>query len=461
MIRNPFRYSRPVAPAAFVGRWPAVHRLAANLTLEEGDSYALIGGRRCGKSSFLAALAHTLNQPDLAGSGDWRPLPLPIDCAPLTITTPGDFLAQVLLALRSLVDARLVRQPTVAWPPPVSLDAAWFAQLAAAPTLSLREFSDAVAYVLDQMPTDLLPVRLILLLDEVDQLVGHPWTEPLFDQLRSLVYSGPHSNRVRLVLAGSRRFIDEVSSTGSPLNNILERHFLLALARPGYDDLIARSSDLPTVVIDAVWQQSGGHPWLAQYLLHHTWQALHEESITVPPVEIVMAHAQKLQSEWRAVLEGWSNALEHEGLLAYAALATTTDWIDERAITTAVADPRLDLKRGLVALCYHSLAIHDGAWFRYQPAGALWHTWFTANRIRLLATAPLPPSSPAVQVTVVTGNANTVQQAAGNTIAQAGAVATATDASHQTTIDQQGQTITGNQTNVAGNLSSQDKLKKE
>lgn len=92
MIRNPFRYSRPVAPAAFVGRWPAVHRLAADLTLEDGDSYALIGGRRCGKSSFLAALAHTLNQPDLAGSGDWRPLPLPIDCAPLTITAPGDFL---------------------------------------------------------------------------------------------------------------------------------------------------------------------------------------------------------------------------------------------------------------------------------------------------------------------------------------------------------------------------------
>ncbi|MEZ4730259.1 MAG: AAA family ATPase [Caldilineaceae bacterium] len=458
MIRNPFRYSRPVAPAAFVGRWPAVHRLAADLTLDDGDSYALIGGRRCGKSSFLAALAHTLGQPAGADTGDWRPLPLAIDCAPLTITAPGEFLAHLLLALRRLVDRRLVRHTPHAWPPPVALDAAWFTQLTATPALSLQDFTDAVAYMLDQLPTDLLPVRLILLLDEVDQLIGHPWTEPLFDQLRSLVYSGPHSNRVRLVLAGSRRFIDEVSSTGSPLNNILERHFLLTLPRPGFNDLIARAPDLPAAATETVWQQSGGHPWLAQYLLHHTWRTLHEEAATVPPADLVMAHARKLQSEWAAVLEGWSQALEREGLRAYAALATAPDWLDESAITAAVADPHLNLKRGLVALCYHGLAIHDGAWFRYRPTSALWQSWFMHNCARLLSTHTLPPSSPAVQVTVVTGNANTVQQAAGNTISQAGETATATDASHQTTIDQRGQTIQGNQTNVAGDLVQKGEL---
>lgn len=176
------------------------------------------------------------------------------------------------------------------------------------------------------------------------------------------------------ILAGSRRFIDEVSSTGSPLNNILERHFLLALARPGYDDLIARAPDLPSESTEAIWQQSGGHPWLAQYLLHHTWRTLQEDTSIVLPADLVMAQVYKHQSEWAAILESWSKALEEEGLRAYAVLATTTDWLDEEAITTAVADPHLDLKRGLVALCYHGLAIHDGAWFRYQPAGALWHT---------------------------------------------------------------------------------------
>ena len=58
MARNPFRYSRPVSPVNFAGRWADVHRMAADLTIDDGDSFGLIGGRCCGKSSFLAALSH-------------------------------------------------------------------------------------------------------------------------------------------------------------------------------------------------------------------------------------------------------------------------------------------------------------------------------------------------------------------------------------------------------------------
>lgn len=384
MRRNPFRFSRPAAVANFVGRWPDVQRVAADLTIDDGDSFGLIGGRRCGKSSFLLALAHQLQEEEFAADGDWRALPLAIDCAGLTVESAGGFLAMLLERLRRVVDLGVAHGDFWPWPAPVRLDAGWFADLAASPTLSLRQFEDGVGYSLEALVSD-LPVRLVLLVDEVDKLVGQPWTVALFDQLRALVYSGRQSDRVRLVLAGSRRFIDEANSTGSPLNNILTRHFLTVFGRDGFDELTDRDAALAADHAEQVWQASGGHPWIAQYLLHQLWNA----RLSTPPASVVdqgvAAAMRTMQTEMMQMLEGWAEAMALEGLRAYDVLRANADWVDESTILAAVDDPTLNVKRGLVALCYHGVVVHDGSWARYRRAGDLWAEWFAQNRGRLLA----------------------------------------------------------------------------
>ena len=47
MPRNPYQYLRPVSPDAFVGRWRLVHEIADDLSLEGGESHAIVAGRRC------------------------------------------------------------------------------------------------------------------------------------------------------------------------------------------------------------------------------------------------------------------------------------------------------------------------------------------------------------------------------------------------------------------------------
>src|SRR5689334_22105023 len=58
--RNPFRFNLPTPPEDFVGRHTLVEAITRDLASRDGDSYGVIGGRRLGKSSLLAAIEEAL-----------------------------------------------------------------------------------------------------------------------------------------------------------------------------------------------------------------------------------------------------------------------------------------------------------------------------------------------------------------------------------------------------------------
>ena len=72
---NPYNYNLPVEPAMFFGRDADVAALAQKLTGAPGDSIALVGGRRMGKTSMLEALRRALEVP----AADMLALPILLD----------------------------------------------------------------------------------------------------------------------------------------------------------------------------------------------------------------------------------------------------------------------------------------------------------------------------------------------------------------------------------------------
>jgi len=185
MVRNPYQYLRPVKPAVFVGRWTEARRIALDLLLDEGDSYAIIAGRRCGKSSFLLALHEKLSKNSAADVVDCQALPILFDFKSASFASEQHFFAYILQEIQRRVDVNARRRPADAWSNPVKLDAEWFIELSQSAELTLRDFEDAIGYILDQIDDPLQPVRLVLLLDEVDETLDQEWTEALFDRLRS------------------------------------------------------------------------------------------------------------------------------------------------------------------------------------------------------------------------------------------------------------------------------------
>ena len=376
MINNPFHYLLPVAPEFFIGRWQFIKSISSDLTLINGDSYAIIAGRRFGKSSFLNAIAFQLCQRETIENGDYIALPILFDFKSVadTIQSVEEVYVHFLKEIYHQLDAYLSHQL-------VEHLSAHLRQITKLfledPTktnpISLDDFKIRIKNIFEQFNSYAQRVRLVFLLDEIDVTLERSWTQALFSQLRSLIYSSDIKNQIRFVVTGSHRFLDQVNTRGSPLCNVLKLHYLEPFDEIGYRELTSLAEGLPEEAAKEVWLQSGGHPFLAQYLLHYLW----EQGILEATIGRVDELSAKFLAEQISDIEGWARAIDVEGLEAYRILASyDDDWINEKKILQAVSDPLLRVKRGLTALCYHGFVLHDRSWENYRRIGKIFKSWY-------------------------------------------------------------------------------------
>lgn len=385
-MSNPFRYTVPVEAKSFVGRWPLVKSIASDLTQVDGDSYAIIAGRRCGKSSLLNAIAHQLCQPETTDAGDFTVIPISFDFKILAedIESADVIYAYILKEIYSSLDANSSYRPKNAWAQPVQLNEEHFLELTKQSAISLRDFQEGIGHILKQHDAATQHIRLVLLLDEIDNVIDRPWTPVLFGQLRSIIYSSNIRSRVRLLVTGSH-LLEEVGMHGSPLWNVLKIIYLEPFDEKGFKELIGRVEGLPEDAAGAIWLQCGGHPFIAQYLLHYLWnQGIHQ--VTKSNVEVV---AGKFLAERANDIKGWARAIDLGGLEAYRILSTIDGWVEEREIVRAVNNPSLDVKLGLIALSYHGFVLHDSGWTKYRYFGEIFKKWYDTNG----TTIALEPTS--------------------------------------------------------------------
>lgn len=372
-MSNPFNFGTPVSPKKFVGRWDQVEKISDDLLNVDGHSHAIIGGRRSGKSSFLEALQYVLlERLKQSKPGGWYVLPLFINLKKFTkdsleavfgliLNTLFDFFNLKHIKRRLGVNLNLELVGT-------KLDSFKSKKRR---KCSLSEFSDIFDEFLERFANSCGTLRLVLLLDEIEEVIGKDWTEDLFSQLRSLAYEGWIKNYIRYVIAGSSEVID-IKETGSPLLNILKLTYLVSLTEKDTLKIIKRAGSVPTDVAEMVMRQSGGHPFITQYLMHYLW----ESDISKSSGETVLALSNRFSHERYIDLERWQLGIGKSGRFTYKFLAKANDWLTEAEVRELTNNPKLRVGPGLVALCYHNLAIHDGTWTRYRCNGDLFRTWF-------------------------------------------------------------------------------------
>jgi hypothetical protein len=373
---NPFYYNLPTDPADFVGRWPLVDEITADLARPRADSWAVIGGRRFGKSSILKAIeARLLAQLGQAGQGERHVFPLIVDLKGSETLTEQNVYARIGRSLR-----RALRRSQA-----IQLDLAG-SRLEAlitpeVETLSFYQFEDMLDDLALTFEAQVGSLRLVLMLDEVEATTRFDWSETLFNQLRALIYDGPLADTIKLVLTGAAGVI-RVQHEGSPLLNAVKIVHLACLDERDMQTLLARGGEIPAAVQTVLQSQSGGHPFIAQYLLHHLW-ADGLDRATPAQVEQV---ARQMHQHRAADLWGWWDAVADSGQLAYALLVKAADWLDEAALLGQLPETTLPLDQGLAALCYHGLAVRDPSRQRYRAGGTLYQTWFAQNAASTLAS---------------------------------------------------------------------------
>lgn len=381
---NPFYYNPPVQPSDFVGRWDQVDTIVRLLTASRAASCAIIGSKRFGKSSALRAIEYRLlNRWQNLKSGERHVLPCVVDFKRCKNENEETVYASILRALYG----ELARKKELVFP---LTDTDLHTLVKDKPkAVSFDDFEETLGNLCLTIENCVGSFRLILLLDEGEFVITHPWSETLFSNLRSMIYDGPYTDQIQLVLTGSTRVI-QVREKGSPLLNAVDLFFLQALPSQAIQELIERAGKVPEEMCPIIQAKSGGHPFVAQYLLHHLWEA----DVKQATGDLIEQISTKLRQTRGLDMQGWWEAVGESGKRAYALLVQEdtwpeSEWVHENTLLEKLQGTTQPLDQALTGLCYHGLAIRDESLQRYRAVNTLFRDWLIHNAL-LSASGSLP-----------------------------------------------------------------------
>ena len=353
-MNNPYNYNLPVSDHKFCGREEDIEFLIERLAAPYGDSFALIGGRRIGKTSLLEVLEKKLSTYDSDQNQCIKTLLL--DLNKIHASSEFEFLQIVVKEILIRFDSRL----------------------------SL-ESDGAVGYWLErflvhwnklEVEQNGRLIRFVLLLDHCDRIIDQDWVHSLYAVLRGLLESSGTRDLFKLVMAGSQRFLVEVQQAGSPLRDILEHYYLSSLSYEATYALVSRVKLHPTNsrIARAVYIEGGGHPFLLQYLMHNLWG----KDINSLSVEDVVEVGFRF-SQFRQDFEKWWLQWDRMTRKVYVLLAETKNELSERQIRIYFREnnPSNILQILNILVCYGVIWRNNSNSF--QVGAAMFQRWLISS----------------------------------------------------------------------------------
>ena len=265
-MSNPFFYGNPAPPDQFIDRRRELRRITGRIA-NQGQSTAIVGEPRSGKTSLLEYLAAPETRIKLYGEGGERLLFSYLDAQ----TLGGKFSRAQFweYALRPL------REQVIAPSPDSPLAQAY----------QVCRENDFGTFVLERLLALMKAEgwQLVLMLDEFDVLLYHPILNcaEFFGSLRGL--ASRSRGALALVIASRRSLASlndaaqQFSRTGSPYFNFLAEITLGPLPIKAVSELLKRAEGRFTPQDRRlVAEVSGGHPYLVQVAAYELWEAYEE-----------------------------------------------------------------------------------------------------------------------------------------------------------------------------------------
>ena len=364
---NPYNCTRP--GNSFVGYERLRRKLAQGI--RDGNSYALLGGRRCGKTSLLLQVAKDLEGRGLDGLdlGPLRALPRYLDIQALNELTPAALFGAIYQAAAQGLS--LPRWSATAG----SEYASFLAQIDAG--RAAIEAAHGSHWV------------VVLLVDELDSAVARLPDDQFFQNLRNLLMvevSGLHQH-FRVIASGVKNMGTLISSGSSPLNN-LRRTEVEILTGTAADELVAKGfpdGSFGAEARGALDELTGRHPYLMQGLLEFLWAS--RSAGTTAGGEEVRGAAREFQRE-HSDFTRWLDSFGPAEHAVYQAMARLPGGAGEIAALNRALPPELrpGLDDALTVLAYHGV-IDDADHDRPRLAGTMFRDWYLKREAR-------PPSPP-------------------------------------------------------------------
>jgi hypothetical protein len=369
-MSNPFSYGNPVPPNQFIDRRRELRRVVGRL-VNQGQSTAIVGEPRSGKTSLLECLAAPEAR-QLYSACEKRLVFSYLDAQ----TLGGEF-SQAQFWEHVL---RPLQERAIASDPGSPLAQAY----------QVCQENDFGCFVLERFLArmELTVWRWVLMLDEFDMLLHHPILNnaEFFGSLRSL--ASRSRGALALVIASRRpleslnKDTQQFSRTSSPYFNFLDEITLGPWPDKDVAELLRRAGDrFTTDDRRFIAEVAGGHPYLLQVAAYELWEA-YEEGEREPNRRRQQA-GQKLYDEAARILGNtwrlWSPAMRQA--LTVVALAHIP--VKSRLYMERLVRDMPDLELELRALAKRGFVAEDdtipGGW-RVRPQAFLW--WLADELVR-------------------------------------------------------------------------------
>ena len=337
---NPYNCTTP--GNLFVGR----ERLRRKILngLRDGNSFALLGGRRCGKTSLLLQLgtdvtsAGTNEGVDLHGL---TVLPRYMDMQAFNALDPGHLFGRLYELATQGLDVEAWSLPTAG-----------------------REYLGNEGFLKQMMQaTPALEARygnrwlVVFLIDELDAAITRLPDDQFFQNLRNLLMVSELHHHFRVVATGVRGMGTLISSGSSPLKDL--RHCSLSVLVPrnievllssGFEDYVAAAA--PDADLMGI---TGGHPYLLQVLLEFAWVETAGQWAAVDPPLFRAAQRQFLREH--SDFHHWLDAFDDAEHAVYRALASAPNNRLNLDQLYESLDPSLypDVDDAIAVLSYHGV----------------------------------------------------------------------------------------------------------
>lgn len=311
-MTNPFLHGNPVYPSHFTNRSRELRRVI-NRTIT-GQSTALVGEPRTGKTSLLEYLRARETQADLYGRNAPRLIFFYMDSQPLGSSfNQSQFWENALYPFYEEVIAGQEETTRIAQAYKTCVD---------------NCFGN---FVLERLIVliEQARYRLVLMLDEFDTLLHHPIlnSAEFFGGLRSLV---SRSRGALVLITASRQSLSalnhrtqEFNRTGSPYFNFLDEIVLRPFSEDAVADLLSLGETRFSIQdLQFLARIGGGHPYLLQVAASALWEAYEDE--TSPDKRYALAR-DELHRTASAILEDTWRLWSPETRKAFISVALDHD----------------------------------------------------------------------------------------------------------------------------------------
>jgi hypothetical protein len=228
----------------------------------------------------------------------------------------------------------------------------------------------------------LAKVGLCLMLDEVEGLVVEEWADDFWAHCRALVHNTPGiSERLGIVLSGGNDLEELANDRTSSLFGVLETRRLGGLEASEVDSLCGRGPmRLKPAVRKKLHAWSGGHPFIAQYMLSGICER-HPQDASKAMLE-TREHFIKGQE---MILRQWWSSLGQVGQRLYLHLSRAEGPTPKASLMTL--GTAREVNRSLDTLQFTGLAteIERG---HYQWTGQVFRVWVEEHSLEAFDVGP-------------------------------------------------------------------------